>query len=58
MWIGAGLIVIAALSVARTGSYQVFTVANGAMTQLLCLAAVVVAAVGGSTPSRRQGRVP
>ncbi|HEY3717742.1 MAG TPA: alpha-(1-_3)-arabinofuranosyltransferase family protein [Jatrophihabitantaceae bacterium] len=56
--ISAGLLVLAALSVARTGSYQIFNVANGAMTQLLCLAAVVAAAVGGSTPDRRQGRVP
>ena len=58
IWVGAGLIVLAALSVARTNSYHVFDVANSAMTQLLCLAAVVTSAVGSSTPARRHGRVP
>ena len=57
-WIGAGMLVVAALAVARTGTYQVFTVANGAMTQLLCLASLTFSAVGGSTGRRRQGRVP
>jgi arabinofuranan 3-O-arabinosyltransferase len=58
IWVSAGLIVLAALSVARTSSYHVFDVANSAMTQLLCLAAVVISAVGTSTPVRRHGRVP
>lgn len=58
VWVGAACLGIAGLSVARTGRLQVFSVANGAMAQLLCLAALVVAAIGGSVRWRRQGRVP
>jgi arabinofuranan 3-O-arabinosyltransferase len=58
LWVGAACLGVAGLSVARTGKYQVFNVANGSMAQLLCLAALVVSAVGGWADWRRQGRVP
>jgi hypothetical protein len=57
-WVGAALLIVAALSVARSGVYQLFGVANSAMTQLLCLVAIVVAAIGDPVSRTRHGRVP
>jgi len=57
-WVGAALLILAALSVARSGVYQLFGVANSAMTQLLCLVAIVVAAIGDPVSRTRHGRVP
>jgi arabinofuranan 3-O-arabinosyltransferase len=58
IWVGGVLLVIAAVLEARAGVFQVFTQANSAGSQLLCVAAIVSCAIGGGVRAPRQGRDP
>jgi arabinofuranan 3-O-arabinosyltransferase len=58
IWVAAVFLLAAGVLDARTTAYTVFTQANSAGSQLLCVAAVVVAAIGGASRPPRQGRDP
>jgi arabinofuranan 3-O-arabinosyltransferase len=58
IWVGAVFLLAAGVLDARTTAFTVFTQANSAGSQLLCVAALVVAAIGGASRPPRQGRDP
>jgi arabinofuranan 3-O-arabinosyltransferase len=49
-WVPAVLILIPGLMQAQANAFQLFTVANSATSQLLCVAALVIGAVGSGGP--------
>jgi arabinofuranan 3-O-arabinosyltransferase len=58
VWIGAALLVIAAVLEARADIFHVFVQANSPGSQLLCVAAVVSCAIGAGVRAPRHGRDP
>lgn len=58
VWAGGVLLLVAAVLMARANVFNLFAQANSAGSQLLCVSAVVLAAVGGAARRPRQGRDP